>query len=77
MRDLAERPDCVAIVRAVAGLGASLGIATTAEGVETPEQLERLRREGCTEVQGFLFSPPRPASELAALMPQARAREVA
>jgi EAL domain-containing protein (putative c-di-GMP-specific phosphodiesterase class I) len=34
VRDLAERPDCVAIIRAVAGLGASLGISTTAEGVE-------------------------------------------
>ncbi len=70
VRELAERPDCVAIVRAVAGLGASLGIATTAEGVETREQLERLRREGCTEVQGFLFSPPRPAAEITRLMPE-------
>jgi diguanylate cyclase (GGDEF)-like protein/PAS domain S-box-containing protein len=68
VRDLAERPDCVAIVRAVAGLGASLGIATTAEGVETHDQLRRLREEGCTEVQGYLLSPPRPAGELAALM---------
>jgi len=66
--ELAERPDCVAIIRAVAGLGMSLGIATTAEGVETPEQLERVRAEGCTEVQGYLFSPPRPASELGDLM---------
>jgi len=64
VKELAERPDCVAIIRAVAGLGMSLGIATTAEGVETPEQLERVRAEGCTEVQGYLFSPPRPASEL-------------
>jgi diguanylate cyclase (GGDEF)-like protein/PAS domain S-box-containing protein len=70
VRELAERPDCVAIVRAVAGLGASLGIATTAEGVETPEQLDRLRREGCTEVQGFLFSPPLPAGEIMRLMPE-------
>jgi EAL domain-containing protein (putative c-di-GMP-specific phosphodiesterase class I) len=66
--ELAERPDCVAIVRAIAGLGASLGISTTAEGVETPDQLRRLREEGCTEVQGFLLSPPRPASEFAELM---------
>jgi EAL domain-containing protein (putative c-di-GMP-specific phosphodiesterase class I) len=58
---------------AVAGLGASLGIATTAEGVETPEQLERLRAEGCAEVQGFLFSPPRPAAEIAHLLPRVRA----
>ncbi len=68
VRDLAERPDCMAIIRAVTGLGASLGISTTAEGVETREQLERLRAEGCTEAQGFLFSPPRPAAELGALL---------
>jgi len=64
VRELAERPDCMAIVRAITGLGASLGIATTAEGVETQEQLERLRAEGCTEVQGYLFSPPRPLEEI-------------
>jgi EAL domain-containing protein (putative c-di-GMP-specific phosphodiesterase class I) len=62
--ELSERPDCLAIIRAVAGLGISLGIATTAEGIETREQLERVRAEGCTEVQGYLFSAPRPASEL-------------
>jgi predicted signal transduction protein with EAL and GGDEF domain len=49
VHDLAERPDCMAIIRAVTGLGASLGIATTAEGVETRAQLDRLRAEGCTE----------------------------
>ncbi len=57
-----------AIVRAVSGLGVSLGMATTAEGVETAEQLESLRREGCTEVQGYFFSPPRPAAEVTALI---------
>jgi diguanylate cyclase (GGDEF)-like protein/PAS domain S-box-containing protein len=68
VRELAANSECLAIIRAVAGLGTSLGIATTAEGVETAEQLERLRQEGCTEVQGYLFSPPRPASELRELM---------
>ncbi len=79
VRELSERPDCVAIIRAVAGLGMSLGIATTAEGIETAEQLERVRAEGCTEVQGYLFSPPRPASELAELIraEQAKAAAVA
>ena len=66
--ELANRPDCVAIVRAISGLGRSLGITTTAEGVETAEQLDRLRIEGCTEVQGFLFSAARPAAEVAALL---------
>jgi EAL domain-containing protein (putative c-di-GMP-specific phosphodiesterase class I) len=61
--------DCaLAVIRAVAGLSASLGMATTAEGVETEEQLERLRAEGCREVQGYFFSPPRPASEIAQML---------
>ena len=62
--DLAHGDDAVAIVRAVASLASRLGMATTAEGVETEEQLARIRAEGCTEMQGFLFSPPRPASEI-------------
>ncbi|HEX7882777.1 MAG TPA: EAL domain-containing protein [Afipia sp.] len=68
VRDLAERPDSVAIIRAISGLGRSLNISTTAEGVETVDQLNRLRAEGCTEVQGFLFSAARPASEVNALL---------
>jgi EAL domain-containing protein (putative c-di-GMP-specific phosphodiesterase class I) len=44
-----------------------MGITTIAEGVETLEQLARLTSEGCNEVQGFLFSPPRPAPELQGL----------
>ncbi len=57
-----------AIVRAIAGLGMSLGIATTAEGVETVAQLNALVADGCTEMQGYLFSPPRPAGEVARLL---------
>jgi diguanylate cyclase (GGDEF)-like protein len=68
VRELGDKADCLAIVRAVAGLGASLGITTTAEGVETPEQLARVREQGCTEVQGYLFSRPRPASEVRGLL---------
>jgi diguanylate cyclase (GGDEF)-like protein/PAS domain S-box-containing protein len=56
-------PDTAAIVRAVVGLGARLGTAITAEGVESNEQLELARQEGCTEAQGFLFSRPLPAVE--------------
>jgi diguanylate cyclase (GGDEF)-like protein/PAS domain S-box-containing protein len=61
-----------AIIQAIATLGASLGIETTAEGVETSEQLDAMRRAGCTEVQGFLLSRPRPASELPAVFFQFR-----
>jgi diguanylate cyclase (GGDEF)-like protein/PAS domain S-box-containing protein len=68
VKDLAERTDCVAIVRAISGLGRSLNITTTAEGVETTDQLDWLRAEGCNEVQGFLFSAEKTASEIAALL---------
>jgi diguanylate cyclase (GGDEF)-like protein/PAS domain S-box-containing protein len=68
VKDLAQRSDCVAIVRAISGLGRSLNITTTAEGVETNDQLDWLRAEGCNEVQGFLFSAARPASEIDALL---------
>jgi diguanylate cyclase (GGDEF)-like protein len=68
VRDLAERPDCVAIVRAISGLGRSLNITTTAEGVETIDQLDWLRAEGCNEVQGFLFSAAKPAAEIEQLL---------
>jgi diguanylate cyclase (GGDEF)-like protein len=53
-----------AILRAVVQLGNSLGMTTTAEGVETDEQLSIVRQEGCTEVQGYIFSKPKPAAEL-------------
>jgi len=42
-----------------------LGMTTTAEGVETDEQLSVAISEGCTEVQGYYFSPPRPMNEMA------------
>jgi diguanylate cyclase (GGDEF)-like protein/PAS domain S-box-containing protein len=68
VKDLAQRSDCVAIVRAISGLGRSLNITTTAEGVETMEQLDWLRAEGCNEVQGFLFSAAKPAAEVEQLL---------
>jgi predicted signal transduction protein with EAL and GGDEF domain len=67
VRDL-DRPESIAIVRAVAGLGGSLGMKTTAEGVETQQQLRKLHEEGCTEVQGYLFSRPVPAAQAAQLL---------
>lgn len=75
--ELATRDDSMAIVRAVTGLGKSLGISTTAEGVETSEQLALLRLEGCTEVQGYLFSPPRPAEDVESMLSTSRPRIVA
>jgi diguanylate cyclase (GGDEF)-like protein/PAS domain S-box-containing protein len=66
--DMSDHNDSLAIVRAVIAMGSGLGIATTAEGVETLEQFKQLKLEGCTEVQGYLFSPPRPAAELKGLL---------
>ncbi len=58
----------LAIIRAVTGMCASLGIVTTAEGVETREQFDRVRAEGCTEVQGFLTGRPMPLKDALALL---------
>jgi len=64
VKDLATKPDGEAIIRAIAGLGKSLGMTTVAEGVETPEQMQRIRLEGCTDVQGYLISRPVPTEDL-------------
>jgi diguanylate cyclase (GGDEF)-like protein len=75
VRDLTDRPDSIAIIRAVAALGLSFGMTTLAEGVETQEQLDKMRAEGCTEVQGYFFSRPVPASEVARLLSGFKKRE--
>jgi diguanylate cyclase (GGDEF)-like protein len=62
--ELTQRSDCAAIVNAISGLARSLNIATTAEGVETQEQLVLLRAAGCTFAQGYLFGRPCPKSQL-------------
>jgi diguanylate cyclase (GGDEF)-like protein/PAS domain S-box-containing protein len=59
-----------AIIRAIVGLGFGLGMSTTAEGVETEEQMLRLSAEGCNELQGFLFSKPVPADQISDLLGQ-------
>ena len=68
VRGLGNKPDCTAIVRAVAGMCANLGITVTAEGVETMQQLRLLHAERCTEIQGYLIAKPRPAQEIPALI---------
>jgi EAL domain-containing protein (putative c-di-GMP-specific phosphodiesterase class I) len=65
IKDVGESANSESIVRAVLNLAKSLGIACNAEGVETATQLDYLRSEGCAEVQGFYFSRPRPASDVA------------
>ncbi|MGA4553920.1 sensor domain-containing protein [Methylorubrum aminovorans] len=68
VRDCAGQSDAGAIIRAIVSLGASLGITTLVEGVETEPQLATIRAEGAQEVQGYLFSPPRPVHEIASLL---------
>jgi len=68
VRDLLVDEGSLAIVRAIASLGISFGMTTTAEGVETEEQMRRLNLEGCVEVQGYLYSKPVPAGDLKELL---------
>jgi EAL domain-containing protein (putative c-di-GMP-specific phosphodiesterase class I) len=64
IQDLSKGAEPLAIVHAVAGLAKCLNMVSTAEGVETQQQLEALQAIGCTEMQGFLFSHARPAREI-------------
>jgi diguanylate cyclase (GGDEF)-like protein len=61
---LPDKKESYVVVGAIAGLARNLGMRVTAEGVETAQQLAQVRILGCTEVQGYFFSHPRPASEL-------------
>lgn len=73
IKELATSPlTSLAILRSIIALGSGLGIATTAEGVETAEQLNRMRDEGCTEAQGFYIGTPRPAREVTAMLERAK-----
>lgn len=66
--DTPDDAEASAIVKTILSLARSLNLKTVAEGVETKEQLAFLRNEGCDEMQGYLFSKPLPASEMAALL---------
>jgi diguanylate cyclase (GGDEF)-like protein len=68
IKGLGESSDADAIVQAVTGLAESLHMTTTAEGVETQQQLELVRRLGCTDVQGFYYSRPLPLRELTKIL---------
>jgi diguanylate cyclase (GGDEF)-like protein len=75
--ELLEGSDATVVVRAITDLARALGMETTAEGVEDAGQLEELRRQGCTNVQGYLFSRPVAGSEVAALLSGQAHRAVA
>jgi EAL domain-containing protein (putative c-di-GMP-specific phosphodiesterase class I) len=65
VRAMCDSPPDAAIVRAILYLGNSFKLEVIAEGVETIEQCERLRKKGCLEAQGYLFGKPMPADEFA------------
>jgi diguanylate cyclase (GGDEF)-like protein len=67
IQDLSNGAEPLAIVHAVAGLAKSLNMISTAEGVETQQQLDQLQSVGCTEMQGYLFSHARPAADIVRL----------
>jgi diguanylate cyclase (GGDEF)-like protein/PAS domain S-box-containing protein len=76
IRDLPEDREALAIVKAVVGLATSLGLESTAEGVETTAQLDALRSIGCTEMQGYLLGRPMPMKEIARFFPSRKARVI-
>jgi diguanylate cyclase (GGDEF)-like protein len=64
VKDITDNAGSLNIVRAVAALANGMGMTATAEGVETAAQLEKITAEGCTEMQGYLFSRPLPAPDI-------------
>jgi diguanylate cyclase (GGDEF)-like protein len=77
INDIAEPGGSSSIVQAVVNIAAARGMTTTAEGVETEEQQRLLRMLGCSEMQGYLFSPAKPAAELKPLFAAHRQRVAA
>jgi len=65
--EVAVSEESLAIIRAIVAVADALGMSTTAEGVETLDQVAKLREAGCTQIQGYVFSRPRPSAEIAAL----------
>jgi predicted signal transduction protein with EAL and GGDEF domain len=68
VREIGKKAESTAIIRAVTGMCDSLGITVTAEGVESLQQVDLLRAERCTEIQGYLISKPRPAQDIPSLI---------
>jgi predicted signal transduction protein with EAL and GGDEF domain len=77
VKNITDDSSSLTIVRAVAALANGMGMTATAEGVETAEQRDRIVSEGCTEMQGFLFSRPLPAAEIERLFLSGRAPQTA
>ncbi len=65
VHDMGDSNEAIAIIRAITGMGRSLQMQVTAEGVESDEQFMRLKAEGCSHFQGYLFGRPQPAEHRA------------
>ncbi|HZW23106.1 EAL domain-containing protein [Noviherbaspirillum sp.] len=72
IRDMLLHAGSAALVRSILAMAYNLGLETIAEGVETIEQFEYLRRQPCDEMQGFLFSRAIPAAEIACMLSEGR-----
>ncbi len=77
VNDIAEPDSSSPIVQAVVNIAAARHMTTIAEGVETAQQQELLRSLGCTEMQGYLFSPPVPSADLRRLLLTSRGKVAA
>ena len=74
VREMDSNLESMAIIRASIGLGSNLGMCITAEGVESLDQCDELLKEGCTEVQGFLFGQARPNSDVVGMIEEIERR---
>ena len=68
VQDLHNNSDDAAICSAIIAMAKELGLSVVAEGVELEEQAEFLRRQGCDQIQGFIYSKPLPADEVEAIL---------
>ena len=72
-----DSPESLAIIRAVVAMAESLGMTTTAEGVENEDEAEMIRRLGCNKIQGFHFGRPMPADDVAKIFKRSGSRKTA
>ncbi|TAM48237.1 MAG: EAL domain-containing protein [Gammaproteobacteria bacterium] len=75
VRDLGKAPETLTVVKAIVALAGSLGLEVVAEGVETRQQRDILRKLRCRLGQGYFFSRPQPAEDIEALLNQAKPRK--
>ncbi len=76
-REISDGDDCSTIAEAIVKMARTMKIATVVEGVETPQQLVKVREWGCTEMQGYLFSRPKPVEQILPLFAPRAERTIA